>query len=311
VSERPAIRILEFTKVYKGFGQRSHTAVDDLSLEIAEGEVFGFLGPNGAGKSTTIKSLLGFLRPTRGRLEMLGRSHSDVATRRRIGYLPEVASYYHYLTPRETLRFYAKIFRLPRAGLSRRIDEVLDRVGLLPQADRRVGTFSKGMTQRVGIAQALINDPDLLILDEPTTGLDPLGQREIRDLIADLRSRGKTVFFSSHELSRVEEVCDRAAILRQGRLVRLGALDELMPPEHGLEAVVAELDESALRARSPWPVQVLSRRSAEVTVFLEGASDLRATMDLFGDLGAEVRLIERRRPRLEDVFVEAVSGEER
>jgi ABC-2 type transport system ATP-binding protein len=311
VTERSAIRITDFTKVYRGFGQRPHTAVEDLSLEVTEGEVFGFLGPNGAGKSTTIKSLLGFLRPTRGRLEILGQSHSDVTTRRRIGYLPEVASYYHYLTPREMLRFYAKIFRLPRAGLSRRVDEVLDRVGLLPQADRRVGTFSKGMTQRVGIAQALINDPDLLILDEPTTGLDPLGQREIRDLIADLRARGKTVFFSSHELSRVEEVCDRAAILRQGRLVRLGALDELMPPQHGLEAVVAELDESALNGRSPWPVQVLSRRSAEVTVFLEGASDLSAALNLFSGLGAEVRLIERRRPRLEDVFVEAVSGEER
>jgi ABC-2 type transport system ATP-binding protein len=305
-----AIRIQGLKKVYTRFGRCPHVAVSDLTLDVRRGEVFGFIGPNGAGKTTTIKCLLGFLRPTQGRLELLGRPHSDVRVRHRIGYLPEVASYYHYLTPREMLRMCGRIFKMPRRDLERRVQEVLEVVGLARREDDRIGTFSKGLTQRVGIAQALINDPDLLILDEPSSGLDPLGQREIRDLIVDLRGRGKTVFFSSHELSSVEEVCDRVAILRDGEIKRSGDLDSLLPRSHGLEIAVSQLDEALFRQRCRWPSQIVGRRGTETKLFIEVASEVREVLAVLDEVHAEVRSIERRRPRLEEVFRSTVESRE-
>jgi ABC-2 type transport system ATP-binding protein len=200
-------------------GQAPKVAVDGLSLAINAGEVFGFLGPNGAGKTSTMNVLLGFVRPTGGSASLFGVNVDQPIARQRIGYLPELTYYYKFLTAEELLRFYARIFGLPRAEADRRIEAVLKLVELDGAARRLIRTYSKGMQQRVGLAQALINNPDLLILDEPTSGLDPLGRMKVREIIQRLQNEGKTVFFSSHELGEVETVCDRVAILHQGRLM--------------------------------------------------------------------------------------------
>lgn len=203
-------------------------AVDGLSLTVREGEVFGFLGPNGAGKTTTMQVLLGFLPPTRGAARLFGTDVRQPIARQRLGYLPELTYYYKFLTAEELLRFYADLFQLPREVRERRIDELLKLVELEQVRKRLIRTYSKGMQQRVGLAQALINDPDLLILDEPTSGLDPLGRMKVRDIIQRLKNEGKTVLFSSHELGEVELICDRVAILHRGRLRAEGGVQELL-----------------------------------------------------------------------------------
>jgi ABC-2 type transport system ATP-binding protein len=208
-------------------GQRTKVAVNGLSLKVAAGEVFGFLGPNGAGKTTTMNVLLGFVNPTSGSASIFGVDVQQPIARQRIGYLPELTYYYKFLNAEELLRFYAKIFNIPEAEREIRIDEVLKLVELDHARTRLIKTYSKGMQQRAGLAQALINDPDLLILDEPTSGLDPLGRMKVREIIQRLKDRGKTVFFSSHELGEVETVCDRVAILCQGELKTEGTVAEI------------------------------------------------------------------------------------
>jgi len=203
-------------------------AVEGLNLAIEAGEVFGFLGPNGAGKTTTMNVLLGFVNATGGTASIFGVDVRQPIARKRIGYLPEMTYYYKFLSTEELLRFYARIFRIKGAERDRRIDAVLKLVELESARKRLIKTYSKGMQQRVGLAQALINDPDLLILDEPTSGLDPLGRMKVREIIQRLKEEGKTVFFSSHELGEVETVCDRVAILHEGRLKVVGRVDELV-----------------------------------------------------------------------------------
>jgi ABC-2 type transport system ATP-binding protein len=203
-------------------------AVSGLSFEVRAGEVFGFLGPNGAGKTTTMNVLLGFVNATGGAAELFGVDVRQPIARQRIGYLPELTYYYRFLTAEELLRFYAKIFGLNGATASQRIDQLLKLVELDRVRRRPIRTYSKGMQQRVGLAQALINDPDLLLLDEPTSGLDPIGRMKVREIIQRLREQGKTVFFSSHELGEVETVCDRVAILHQGRVREEGPVPELL-----------------------------------------------------------------------------------
>lgn len=203
-------------------------ALHSLNLKIGRGEVFGFLGPNGAGKTTTMNVLLGFVQPTSGSAKIFGVDAQEAQARARFGYLPELTYYYKFLTPEELLTFYGQLFGLKKASLRERIDRVLKLVELESVRKRQIRTFSKGMTQRIGIAQALINDPDLLILDEPTSGLDPIGRMKIRDIIQTLKSRGKTVFFASHELGEVETVCDRVAILSKGQLLVEGSVHDLM-----------------------------------------------------------------------------------
>jgi len=193
-------------------------AVKDLNLKVQAGEVFGFLGPNGAGKTTTMNVLLGFVNPTSGSAFLFGVDVREPIARQRIGYLPELTYYYKFLTAEELLRFYARIFGIPRAQADQRIDHLLKLVDLEPARKRAIKTYSKGMQQRVGLAQALINNPDLLILDEPTSGLDPLGRMKVREIIQRLKNEGKTVLFSSHELGEVETVCDRVAIIKDGEL---------------------------------------------------------------------------------------------
>src|SRR5437867_2918500 len=212
----------------QGAGQGRKLAVKDLSLTVNAGEVFGFLGPNGAGKTTTMNVLLGFVNATSGAACLFGVDVREPIARQRIGYLPELTYYYKFLSAEELLRFYARIFRIPRAEVGPRVDEVLKLVELDAARKRPIKTYSKGMQQRVGLAQALINNPDLLILDEPTSGLDPIGRMKVREIIQRLKQTGKTVFFSSHELGEVETVCDRVAILYQGELKAIGRVSELV-----------------------------------------------------------------------------------
>ena len=212
----------------RGLKRETKPALKELSLSVQAGEVFGFLGPNGAGKTTAINVLLGFIPPTRGTAYLFGIDVRQPIARRRIGYLPEMTYYYKFLTAEELLRFYARIFGIPHLEADQRIDALLKLVELEPARKRLIKTYSKGMQQRVGIAQALINDPDLLVLDEPTSGLDPLGRMKVREIIQRLRNEGKTVFFSSHELGEVETVCDRVAIINQGELKTLGRVEELV-----------------------------------------------------------------------------------
>jgi len=217
--------VVRLEDVSKSFG--AVRAVNGLSLTVRQGEILGFLGTNGAGKTTTIKMLLGFFRPDAGRVSVLGQDPGEPAARRTIGYMPETAYYYPYLNVRELLAFYGGLCGMAKPEIRKRSEELIARVGLSEAGGRLLRHFSKGMLQRAGIAQALLHDPDLLILDEPFTGLDPLARIQFRDLILDLRRQGKTIFFSSHELSEAELICDRVAILKQGALVWCGAVREV------------------------------------------------------------------------------------
>lgn len=252
------VRVQGLTKVFKDFwGRPKARAVDDVTFDVRRGEVFGLLGPNGSGKSTTVKLLLGLLHPTRGRIEVFGHSPRHVATKSRIGYLPEESYLYRYLDSAETIDFFGNLFHLPAKDRQQRSEQLLDMVGLSQVKRRTVGEFSKGMQRRIGLAQALINDPDLIILDEPTSGLDPIGCREVKDLIVALARRGKTVILSSHLLADVEDVCDRVVIYYGGRVRAMGPLKELLakpdavrittPPvgREAMEEVLAKLRQEA------------------------------------------------------------------
>src|SRR5215468_11113310 len=223
------ISVRGLTKVFKDFWNRPKArAVDNVDFEVRRGEVFGLLGPNGSGKSTTVKLLLGLLYPTKGHIEVFGHSPRHVQTKSRIGYLPEESYLYRYLNSRETLDFFGNLFQLSKGERGNRAEQLLEMVGLGKTQTRAVGEFSKGMQRRIGLAQALINDPDLVILDEPTAGLDPIGCREVKDLIIALARRGKTVILSSHLLSDVEDVCDRVVIYYGGKIQAQGTLKELL-----------------------------------------------------------------------------------
>ena len=225
----PIIEVLELSKVFDDFwGRPRVSALSGISLKIEEGQVFGLLGPNGSGKTTTIKILLGLLYPTRGSVQVFGRSPRDVRTKARIGYVPEESYLYPFLNAEETLDFYGRLFKLPRHQRKERADSLLELVGLNVERRRPIREYSKGMVRRIGIAQALINDPDLIILDEPTSGLDPIGSREVKDLILRLKQRGKTILLCSHLLGDVEDVCDQIAILYGGKVRKSGTVPELL-----------------------------------------------------------------------------------
>jgi ABC-2 type transport system ATP-binding protein len=277
----PAVAIHSLTKVFPvPLRRKKLVAVRGLNLEVAPGQVYGLLGPNGSGKSTTLKIVLGLVSPTAGRTEIFGRDSREVRSREAVGFLPENPYFYKYLTGEETLRFYGKLCRLRGRQLTTRTDEMLQLVGLQEARDRRLGGYSKGMLQRIGLAQALIQEPKLVVLDEPTAGVDPAGSREIRDLILDLKRRGITVLLSSHLLAQVQEICDRVGILAKGVLVREGRVQDLLAIENQTELILENATPEML---------------AQISALLEESN---------------TRLVEQRQPQttLERLFLEATTA---
>ncbi len=249
VAGEAVVSVRGLTKTFKDFwGRPKAKAVDNVDFEVRRGEVFGLLGPNGSGKSTTVKMLLGLLYPTRGHIEVFGHSPRHVKTKSRIGYLPEESYLYRFLDSRETLNFFGNLFDLPSGERRSRSEQLLEMVGLNQVRTRVIGEFSKGMQRRIGLAQALINDPDLVILDEPTAGMDPIGCREVKDLILALARRGKTVILSSHLLSDVEDVCDRVVIYYGGKVRAMGTLQELLVNPHTVRISMPPLQRESMQA---------------------------------------------------------------
>ncbi len=290
----------------KEFGRT--VAVQGLTLEVPRGEVFGFLGPNGAGKTTSIKMLLSLVAPTSGEAQLLGRPISDRQVRRRVGFLPEHFRFHDWLTAEEFLALHARLFGMAEGVLHGKIVELLDLVGLTPFAGAQLRTFSKGMLQRVGLAQALIHQPELVILDEPTSGLDPVGRRLVRDIIQDLRRRGTTVFLNSHFLSEIEVTCDRVAFIKQGEVVQTSNLDDLMEAETLVQIRGRELSEEVVAGLRQWG-QDVEHADGEVRMRL-------ADPDVMADItrylvahGVDVLALTPMRPTLEDVFVRIVGSE--
>ena len=286
----PAVAVHGLTKIFPVpfHPTRRVVAVKDLNVRIEPGEVYGLLGPNGSGKSTTLKIILGLVSPTRGRTEIFGRDSRLVESREAVGFLPENPYFYKYLSGAETLRFFGRLCGMTGATLKSRVNELLDLVGLNKARDRRLGTYSKGMLQRIGLAQALIYDPRLVVLDEPTAGVDPAGSREIRDLIMDLKRRGITVLLSSHLLAQAQEICDRIGILADGALVREGRLQELIAIENQTELVIADASDELVReiesCVSRSNAKLLERRKSTTTLerlFLEstGGNDKSSTRE--------------------------------
>jgi ABC-2 type transport system ATP-binding protein len=307
-----AIRTQGLTKDFSiGFWRpRPYRALDDLNLEVIAGETFGFLGPNGAGKTTTLKLLMQLIYPTSGHAEILERPVGDIAVKQRLGYLPESPYFYDYLTAEELLDYFATLFGYDRAERRRRVSALLDQVGIGGERRLPLRKFSKGMVQRVGIAQALINDPDVVFLDEPMSGLDPLGRREVRNLILSLRDRGCTVFFSSHVLSDAEALCNRVAVLANGKLVANGRITDLQAFNiRGWELIVSNVTAESLerhRGRAQQVRQLGEHRYA-LELPLEPAPEL-LLRDLIAG-GAQLVSLNPVRDTLEDFFVKKV-GEE-
>ena len=247
MNDVPAVEVKNLVKDFKGaLGVKNVRAVNDVSLQIAPGEVYGLIGPNGSGKSTTMKAVLGLVAPTSGSTSIFGRNSLKVDSRDEVGFLPENPYFYKHLTAAETVRFYGKLCGMRGRKLKERIGELLELVGLQDARDRRLRGFSKGMLQRIGLAQAMVQDPRLLVLDEPTAGVDPTGSRQIRDLILELKNRGITVFLCSHLLEQVQQVCDRVGIIHHGVLVNEGRLDELISVENRTEIILENASENLL-----------------------------------------------------------------
>ena len=296
---------VETHRLRKTYGPK--VAVADLTLSVAEGEVFGFLGPNGAGKSTVVKMLVGLVRPTSGEARLLGRPLGDLEAKRRLGFLPEQFRFHEWLRADELLDFHGRLCGLPPPERRRRIAETLEFVGLAARASDRLRTFSKGMLQRVGIAQALIGDPSLVILDEPTSALDPIGRRDVRDLIRRLKGMGKTVFLNSHLLSEIEMVCDRVAIIDRGRIVRQGALAELLA-ERELDLTIGNLTPALFESiAARW--RVLHSNGSLLTLAVTSDEDAPAVAEAVLAGGGRLYALTPTRRSLEEIFVQVVARE--
>ncbi|MGH9387123.1 MAG: ABC transporter ATP-binding protein [Vicinamibacterales bacterium] len=306
-----AIETEDLTKDFPvGFWRPTpYRALDRLNLRVEPGEIFGFLGPNGAGKSTTLKLLMQLLYPTHGAARILGRPVGDLAVRRRIGFLAENPYYYDYLTAEELLAYFARLFGYRGSDVQARVSRVLDAVAIGAERRLRLRQFSKGMIQRVGLAQALINDPEVIFLDEPMSGLDPLGRREVRELIIGLHKRGCTVFFSSHILSDAEALCSRVAIVAQGRLVASGRLSEILAFElKGWELVLSHVSDEVKAELERRALSVTPLSNGRFTVMLRPDAPPEQFIRDLGFRGAHVVSLNPVRETLEDLFVQTVQG---
>ena len=306
----PAIEIEDLTKDYAvGFWRRRpYRALDRLTLSIDSGEVFGFLGPNGAGKTTTLKLLMQLIFPSAGRARILGRPVGDLAVRRRIGYLPENPYFYDYLTAEELLTYFAQLFGYHAADRRKRVAALLDRVGIGAERRLQLRKFSKGMVQRVGVAQALLNDPEVIFLDEPMSGLDPLGRRDVRALILDLRDQGRTVFFSSHILGDAEALCSRVAIVAAGRLASTGRLSDILAFQiRGWELVVMDLPAAGLERMRSRVARTMEISPGRYTIEVPGTERPEQVLADLSAAGAKLVSLNPVRDTLEDYFVRHVA----
>ncbi len=304
------VEIENLTKDYEvGFWRKKKVrALEDLSLNVKPGQIFGFLGGNGAGKTTTIKILMGLLFPTSGRARILGNDISDVSMHKRIGYCPENPYFYDYLTALELMKYFGELFGLDNAERTRQASDLLAKVGLDEKDwNKQLRKFSKGMLQRVGLAQALINEPEIVFFDEPMSGLDPIGRREIRELIIDLRRKGTTVFMSTHILSDVEALCDEVAILRRGKLAATGNLDDLLSTQG--EQQIYEVTLKNITPNQLSSGYTISPNATGVTVQVDNEADIEKVLSEARSAGGKVVLVQAVRQSLEELFVERTESE--
>lgn len=300
------------SKTYRpAFSRTGKTALESLTIDVKRGEIFGLVGPNGSGKTTTLKLLLGLIKPSAGSIEVFGRGPRDVAVKKRIGFLPDGPYFYDHLNSYEVLDFYGKLFGFDAAERKSRSEELLDMVGLNPNdRKRQIRTYSKGMMQRVGLAQALINDPEFLFLDEPTTGLDPIGARQMKDAILSVRDKGKTVLLCSHLLADVQAICDRVAILSEGKLVKFGTVRELVGPSQSFEVFATGLPAAALQnASAKNHAYVQHGNTIHFTV--ESSEKLDEILTFVRDQGGKTVDVKGHSETLEDVFVRSVKSDGR
>ncbi len=299
----PPIAVQDLSKDFRlGLRLRKVTALRGISFSVPRGSVFGFLGPNGAGKTTTIKILTGLILPTAGKAQVFGKTVRSGGSSAKLGYLPEHPYFYDYLSGREILRFYGRLFGLPAATVRKRADGLIERVGLKEAADRPIRKYSKGMMQRIGIAQALINDPELVILDEPMSGLDPIGRKEVRDLLMELKRAGKTIFFSSHILSDIEMVCDEIAIIDRGGIIEAGQVSELQAAS-GLQVEILARSVTAIEAADGLPAP---RRLGDLWQYEVAPEQVDILLRHLIQHDASVVSVTPRKASLEELFVKGV-----
>lgn len=296
----PAVETKGLRKV---FG--SKVAVQDLTLTVEQGEVFGFLGPNGAGKTTSVKMLLHLITPSSGQGYLFGQPLSDASVRSKVGFLPEHFRFHDWLTAQEFLALHADLYHIPRPEAHKRISELLELVGLIPHREKRLREFSKGMLQRIGLAQALLNRPGLVILDEPTSGLDPVGRRLVRDIIRDLRTQGTTVFLNSHLLSEVEITCDRVAFIKHGEVVRISPLKGLVEGELSVEIRARNLTPQIVAELDRWSGNV-RQDGEQLSLTLESEATLPLINRFLVEQGVDVYALKPEHISLEDLFIQIV-----